>query len=74
MIATLETIGKWHVTRHSGCSGDPWRLVIATDNDEQARKIYERKATALRQGAVRLYSPDGELLFSQTAPRLRLRW
>lgn len=70
----LEAIGKWHVTRHSGRRGDPWRLVIATDNAEQARKIYERKAVALRQGSVRLYSPDGECLFSYTAPNLRTRW
>lgn len=58
----IETLGKWYVLRHSGRRGDPWRLVIATDNPQQADRVYERKAKALRHGSVRLYNPDGQVI------------
>lgn len=69
----MGTTDVWRVLRHSGRSGDSFREVFA-GVEAKARARYARLATALRQGAVRLISPDGSIEASASVPRLRTRW
>jgi hypothetical protein len=77
--ATEEQVSKYapsklfQVERHSGRVGAEFRVVLETDDSEEARKCYENLSIALRQGAVRLIR-YGTIANSTSAPRLRSRW
>lgn len=66
--------GCWAVLRHGGRSVDSWRVRYRGQQEEAARDAF--KKCAIRQGGLRLrlYAPDGRLVESQWAPRLRTRW
>ena len=63
----------WRVERHSGRSGDPYRVKAVKYDQWSARETYEKLARGLRQGAVRLVDPYGDIVDQTWAPRLRTR-
>ena len=66
---------QWSVLRHSGRIRDHGHFRIAYRGTEQkARALYDKLATALRQGTVCLYDPFGTVATTSTAPRLQTRW
>lgn len=71
-LASLEVLDKFHVLRDDGRGRT--RILIATANGEQARKVYEREIARIRKGAVRLYDRNGTLIYSFSAPPIRPRW
>lgn len=66
--------GKWQVLRHGGRRNDAWRVIGVRDFEDEAREVYALAECALRQGGVQLVSPDGRVIASISAPRLRSRW
>lgn len=76
--AIVETVatGKWRVMRHGGRRNDAWKLVrgVEYDFERDARAAYDYAVKAMRQGGVVLVTPDGRILASSYAPRLRSRW
>lgn len=68
--------GKWEVERHGGMtrgSGSKWRQ-IAAGTEAECQEVYENVRQGLRQGAVRMFNPNGEMVRQCSAPRLRSRW
>jgi|GEM_PF-2969866 len=65
--------GLWTVWRHGGRSSDVWRAVYAGER-AQAEARYWREREKMRQGGVRLMDPEGRVVMSDWAPRLRTRW
>lgn len=72
--AWSNSVGRWLVLRHSGRSGDPWRLKFWTGVEAEARARFDELAGELRQGGVALATPEGEIINITSAPRLRTRW
>jgi len=67
-----DLAGRWVVIRHGGRSLDVWRVRYQGDDEAVARTTF--KGIAIRQGGLRLLAPDGRIVDSQWAPRLRTRW
>lgn len=63
----------WKVERHSGRDNAP-RRVIRYVSETFARRRFQKIKTDLRQGEVKLIDPDGNVVDSCWAPRLRTRW
>lgn len=63
----------YQVLRHSGRRGADFRVIVDTDDAEEARLAYEAISVSLRQGAVRLMR-HGTIANCTSAPRLRSRW
>lgn len=68
---------RWIVKRNGGRANTPWRVVLDTHSEDQARARFKSEELRMRQGAVELarLDDDGERLLRRTvAPRLRTRW
>ena len=63
----------YQVLRHSGRRDGEFRVIINTDDAEEARLVYESLSIALRQGSVR-FIRHGTIANETSAPRLRSRW
>lgn len=66
--------GCWCIVRHGGRSTDTQRLVFFGNGEAVTRGHYAEIAKNLRQGYVRLYSPDGKVVERCSGPTLRTRW
>lgn len=64
---------QWTVRRWSGRGQDSPRDIY-TGDESSARARYDRCATALRQGLVKLINPAGEIVTQHIAYRNRTRW
>lgn len=69
----MELQQAWKVDRHSGRDHDVYRVKF-TGDETRARKRFAKIKEDLRQGEVRLWDADGNLIDSTWAPRLRTRW
>ena len=67
-----DLAGSWAVVRHGGRRLDTWRVKHLGKDEAAARKAYAR--IDIRQGGLRLVAPDGRIVQSEWAPRLRTRW
>lgn len=63
----------YRVLRHGGNSNHKWRVVLETESEEEALKCYEKERFNLRQGQI-LLKKDDEVILSNWAPRIRVRW
>jgi hypothetical protein len=64
---------NWKVERHGGASMHKWRQIF-TGTEENARYHHAKVSESLRQGAVRLLDPAGNIIKQSGSPRLRTRW
>lgn len=66
---------RWTITRWSGrgTEPDPHPVIYSTPWEDRARARYARIATSLRQGTVRLVTPEGVIERTSSAPRLHTR-
>jgi len=72
----------WIVLRHGGSANHVWRNVAEREaagwgnpyTESNARYLFAKVSTILRQGAIALISPTGEVVDFVSAPRLRTRW
>lgn len=64
---------RYQVERHSGRNADTFKIVVDTNDGNEARREYEKRAFTLRQGTVQLLI-DGTVANCTSAPRLRTRW
>lgn len=62
----------WQVQRHSGRNNGAWRTLY-DGNEDRARRQFAAVALNLRQGGVLLVDPNGAMVDSTWAPRLRTR-
>jgi hypothetical protein len=67
-------VGYWLILRHSGRKDSGWRGVGASKHEEFARRKYRARLDGVRQGGLRLVSPDGVIAAEYWAPRVRTRW
>ena len=73
---------QWLVLRHGGRSNNSWRNAAEREaagwgnpyTEGNARTLFGRISTRLRQGAVALINPTGEVVEFDSAPLLRTRW
>jgi RecB family exonuclease len=72
-IQELTRPGLYTVLRQ-GRSSAPYRILFASGAEQTARESYDRTARMLRQGAVLLLGPTGELLGCESGPMVRSRW
>ncbi len=72
-IAAIAGDDVWVALRHGGRLADKWRVAYRGD-ESSARKAFEDIGVALRQGAVKLYGPDGICADTRSGPRLLRRW
>lgn len=68
------SVQQWRVERHGGRSTDKWRVVYSGPDEARARAVFTRERERMRQGGVQLVGPDGKVVASSWAPRLRTRW
>lgn len=66
--------GCWKVVRHSGRTGATWRTLYEGDDEASAWEVFYPAASTLRQGTVRIVTPEGKIVAGESAPRLRTRW
>jgi hypothetical protein len=58
----------WEVKRHGGRACDDWLSVYLGDNEEEARKIYEKTSRQMRQGGLELRL-ENAIVLSKTLKR-----
>ena len=63
----------WTVMRHGGRRTDTWRCVYEGADEAQARRLYDRELSAMRQGHVLLAGPQG-VVRHRWAARCRTGW
>ena len=73
LFETIQTPTVYWVMRHGGRRTDKWRIV-ARGSFEHCTDVFKFQYKGLRQGGVYLVSPEGSILESGWAPRLRTRW
>jgi hypothetical protein len=66
--------GCWLVVRHSGRRDSGWRIATGLQNEADIRRFYRKDYERVRQGGIRLVSPDGAIIHEYWAPRVRTRW
>jgi hypothetical protein len=66
--------GKWSVWRHGGRRNDKWHAIRWDETEAPCQHAYEKARSDMRQGGVQLISPNGEIVDSGWAPRVRSRW
>lgn len=64
----------WIIERHSGRDNMAPRFIRCVSETHARKRFLKMKEAALRQGEVRLIDPDGKVIDSCWAPRLRTRW
>jgi hypothetical protein len=63
----------YQVKRYSGRAADAYRTVLETEDEEKARKRFDKLAKEMRQGGVMLVK-DEMVIDEVRAPNLRTRW
>ena len=79
-VAFRKPYRRWLVLRHGGGSTNSWRNVAEREavfwtnpyTEDNARTLFARGANSLRQGAIALINPDGEVVdFADTVLRYK---
>ena len=65
--------GVYVLQRHGGARTHRWRPACVGPFHNVMFAVEQRRQR-MRQGALRLVAPDGTILWTATAPRLRSRW
>lgn len=64
----------WGIQRHGGNHNHSWRTVAEFATQEQAEERYAVILEEMRQGGLKLTTPEAVTIKSHSAPRLRTRW
>jgi len=67
-------LAEWRIERQSGRRGEEWHVVWFGSDEGRARKAYQKRYEALRQGGLKLVRSDGRIEEAASAPRVRTRW
>lgn len=63
--------GLFKVYRHSGQVNGKWRPVFTSTDEGAAMKTYDSLLKKLKQGGLRLFDPEGQMLQNVYYPPMR---